>query len=42
MSGYAEAKPEIARQMIEVVFILSNRQVGLDGGRMRPESVEHD
>ena len=30
MSGYAEAKPESARQMIEVDFILDNRETELD------------
>lgn len=42
MSGYADANPESARQMIEVDFILGNKYVGLDDGNIGFRSVEQD
>lgn len=42
MSGYADANPESARQMIEVDFILGNEYVGLNDGRVGFQSVGQD
>ena len=42
MSGYAEAKPEIARQIIEVDFILGKKFVGLNDGRIGLHSVKRN